>query len=407
MGSLSIYLLFTLIVVSTPQQSTEACFTSIFSFGDSNTDCGNLLFILNNLHRISRLPYGETFFHRPTGRFSDGRLVVDFLAEAFELPLLLPNLPYLDDDRRFENGANFAVGGATALDELFFNEKGIPVFLENISLDAQLKWFKQLLSSQCSSGIECENNLSSSLFIMGLIGGNDYNHPLFYGRNFEEVRTFVPSVINAISSAITALIGLGARTLLVPGNFPIGCNSAHLSIFHVPYAEDYDEKIGCIKWLNEFAEYHNHLLITELDHLRKMHPHATIIYADYYQALMTIYQSPEKYGFQSSPLGACCGSGALYNYNSSCLCGESGSTVCMEPSRYVSWDGMHLTEAANSFIVTGLLQGKFTNPPFTQTCFLGKVETIGRNLELPHNGYNNFVNTACSSFPGCSNDDIS
>ncbi|KAJ0986160.1 hypothetical protein J5N97_004516 [Dioscorea zingiberensis] len=175
------------------------------------------------------------------------------------------------------------------------------------------------------------------------------------------------------------VIELGAKTLLVPRNFPIGCISAYLSIFHVSNAEDYDEETGCIKWLNEFSEYHNQLLIKELDHLRKMHPHTIIIYGDYYQALMTIYQSPEKYGFQSSPLGACCGSGALYNYNSSCLCGESGSTVCMEPSRYVSWDGMHLIEVAYVNIAIGLLGGKYTNPPFTETCTL--LEPIG-NLEL-------------------------
>lgn len=38
---------------------------------------------------------------------------------------------------------------------------------------------------------------------MGEIGGNDYNHALLNGwKSKEEIRSFVPSVIIAISSAI-------------------------------------------------------------------------------------------------------------------------------------------------------------------------------------------------------------
>lgn len=44
--------------------------------------------------------------------------------------------------------------------------------------------------------------MNSSLFLVGEIGGNDYNHPLFQGKTIEEVRSFVPSVITTIGSAI-------------------------------------------------------------------------------------------------------------------------------------------------------------------------------------------------------------
>jgi phospholipase/lecithinase/hemolysin len=59
-------------------------YTSMFSFGDSLTDTGNLLVSspLSN-HIVGRYPYGMTYFHRPTGRCSDGRLVVDFLGAPF------------------------------------------------------------------------------------------------------------------------------------------------------------------------------------------------------------------------------------------------------------------------------------------------------------------------------------
>ena len=55
-------------------------YTSMFSFGDSLTDTGNLLVSSPlSFTIVGRFPYGMTYFHRPTGRCSDGRLVVDFL----------------------------------------------------------------------------------------------------------------------------------------------------------------------------------------------------------------------------------------------------------------------------------------------------------------------------------------
>jgi hypothetical protein len=44
--------------------------------------------------------------------------------------------------------------------------------------------------------------MSNALFVVGEIGGNDYNHPLFSGISLDEVRTFVPDVIRTISLAI-------------------------------------------------------------------------------------------------------------------------------------------------------------------------------------------------------------
>ena len=54
----------------------------VFSSGDSLTDTGNALHLSATAGGpASRPPYGETFFRRPTGRASDGRLVIDFLGE--------------------------------------------------------------------------------------------------------------------------------------------------------------------------------------------------------------------------------------------------------------------------------------------------------------------------------------
>ncbi|OMP04423.1 Lipase, GDSL, partial [Corchorus olitorius] len=62
----------------------SGCLTSIFNFGDSLSDTGNLVAISRlesgaQLPEIAFPPYGRTFFHRPTGRCCDGRLILDFL----------------------------------------------------------------------------------------------------------------------------------------------------------------------------------------------------------------------------------------------------------------------------------------------------------------------------------------
>jgi len=62
--------------------SRPTCFTAIYSFGDSLTDTGNALASSRQtFSEIGSSPYGKTFFHKPTGRCSDGRLVIDFLGK--------------------------------------------------------------------------------------------------------------------------------------------------------------------------------------------------------------------------------------------------------------------------------------------------------------------------------------
>lgn len=94
---------------------------------------------------------------------------------------------------------------------------------------------------------------------------------------------------------VQELIEHGAKTLVVPGNLPIGCSALFLTHFNKSNKEEYDP-YGCLHTLNNFSEYHNQILQKELARLRKIHPHANIIYADYYNTLATIYRSPQNFG---------------------------------------------------------------------------------------------------------------
>ncbi|AQK96557.1 hypothetical protein Zm00014a_042601 [Zea mays] len=374
-----------MVVLAAVEAEAEAgggsvCFDRMFGFGDSLTDTGNfLLSVPDDFPDPARnLPYGQTFFGRPSGRYSDGRNLLDFFAEAFGLPYVPPYLGSGD----FQNGANFAVGGATALNGSFFRERGVEPTWTPHSLDEQMQWFKKLLPFIAPSETELNEIMSKSLLFVGEIGGNDYNHLIVREKSVDELHEIVPNVVGAISSGITDLINLGAKKLVVPGNFPIGCVPLYLAIFQSQKEGYYEEQTGCIKWLNEFAEYHNRMLQEELEKLRNLHPDVTIIYADYY-------------GF-TVPLNACCGSDAPYNCSPSILCGRPGSTVCPDPSKYISWDGLHFTEASYKVVIQGVLGG-YAKPPLSEAC-KGAEFKVSQLHQCTDNPTNTVSYDALSSF---------
>ncbi|EEE55086.1 hypothetical protein OsJ_02828 [Oryza sativa Japonica Group] len=137
------------VLLSASQALAAPCYPRVFSFGDSLADTGNGPFLYGNESRRPPLwpPYGETFFHRATGRASNGRLIIDFIADALGLPFLRPYWGGRTTGD-FASGANFAVGGATALSPDFFWERGVHV-RDTVHLDMEMNWFRDLLGLLC------------------------------------------------------------------------------------------------------------------------------------------------------------------------------------------------------------------------------------------------------------------
>ncbi|XP_015874976.2 GDSL esterase/lipase At5g03980-like [Ziziphus jujuba] len=334
----------------------EACkFNAIYQLGDSLSDTGNLI-IENPAFPSSKLPYGETFFKKPTGRCSDGLLIIDYFALAAGIPLLDP---YLNKGALFGKGrgVNFAVAGSTALPVNVLAQMNISSPFTNISLNLQLDWMDTHFESICLNAKDCENKLKSSLFIVGEIGGNDYDFGLFLGKKtIKEAMNMVPQVVQAIKDAVQKILAYGAPRVIVPGNFPNGCLPYYLTAFQTNDSSAYNE-YHCLKGFNELSIYHNDHLQKAIEELKEEHPNATILYGDYYSAFLWVLHHASNLGFDTSSLQkSCCGIGGDYNFSSAKICGASGVPVCSNPDQHISWDGIHLTQKTHNYMSAWLIR---------------------------------------------------
>lgn len=77
--------IFAVIVASAAPTTDARCgFKAIFNFGDSNSDTGGFYAAFP----AERLPFGMTYFNKPTGRATDGRVIIDFLGKYTDLSCL-------------------------------------------------------------------------------------------------------------------------------------------------------------------------------------------------------------------------------------------------------------------------------------------------------------------------------
>ncbi|KAL8140868.1 hypothetical protein V2J09_006889 [Rumex salicifolius] len=354
-------------------------FDSIYQFGDSLTDTGNL--IREDPNTIcSKPPHGLDLYDRPTGRCSNGLLMIDFYAKALGLQLINP---WKAEGADFSHGVNFAVGGATALDPDVLAEKSITDSpTTNSSLSVQVEWFRQHLRSICSFTAvcnyggrqECKQKLSRALILMGEIGANDYNYPLYKGKTVEALYAFVPLVVDSIKTAVQEIIDMGASLVVVPGDFPIGCMPLYLS-YHQSNATAVYDDLHCLHHFNEFAVFHNNHLLQAINHLRRLNPSVTVIYSDNYHPFRRLLQNVASLGRpvrfdEDQVFIPCCGK-VEENYN----CDASkGAQWCEDPRKRVFWDGTHPTQEAYRLLTEWSLVDMF-NMKVLETCY-----------DLPANG---------------------
>lgn len=75
----------------------------------------------------------------------------------------------------------------------------------------------------------------------------------------------------------------------------------------------------------------------------------------------------------TSPLAQCCGSygdSVVHCGIKTIVNGTEVEALCSNPSKYISWDGVHYSDAANQWLADRIMDGAFSDPPvsITEAC---------------------------------------
>ncbi|KAM3375220.1 GDSL lipase [Capsicum galapagoense] len=298
---------------------------ALFVFGDSLFDPGNNNYINTTTeYQANWWPYGETFFKYPTGRFCDGRLIPDFIAEYANLPLI-PS--YFEIGKKhFDHGVNFASGGAGCLVE---THRGFV-----IDLHTQLKYFKKVvkLLKKKVGATESKQILSNAVYIFSA-GGNDYLAPL--STNSYPEREYLQIIMGNLTSVLKGIYNEGGRKFVMLGMIPLG---------RLPNIRALNG--NSIKKITNLAKVHNSALPEMLKQLEKQLAGFKYTLFNLFKVFSESLDNPTKYGFKTSKT-ACCGSGPFRGIYS---CGGKRQTkeyeLCKNVKDNLFFDSFHPSELA-------------------------------------------------------------
>nr|GMD64927.1 GDSL esterase/lipase At4g01130-like [Ipomoea batatas] len=359
-------------------------FPAIFNFGDSNTDTGGFFAAFPPLVP----PYGITYFNKPVGRTTDGRVIVDFLAQGLGLPFLSPYLKSIGSDYR--HGANFATVSSTVmLPHSFPFDSGVSPFSLAIQFN-QFKQFKVMVDEEeeqhhsydyGNTKLPPKNIFGKALYTF-YIGQNDFTLNLT-SLGISGVMQFLPQVVGQIAKTIKDIYALGGRTFFILNLAPVGCYPGFL--VKLPHNASDVDQFGCLKSYNNAVVNYNNMLKDALRQTRKNLKDANVVYVDTHTILLDLFQHPTSHGLKYGTK-ACCGyGGGDYNFNKEVVCGSTkvvngqkvSAEACEDPYNYVSWDGFHLTDAANKLTAYAIFNGSYFDPPFSLHHFCDIVHPIG------------------------------
>nr|XP_043622407.1 GDSL esterase/lipase At4g18970-like [Erigeron canadensis] len=315
---------------------TVPCF---FIFGDSLVDNGNNNRMVS-MARADYLPYGIDFQSGPTGRFSNGKTVVDAITELLGLDDYIQ--PFANSSGRdFLRGVNYASAAAGIRDETG-QQLGA-----RISFGGQVNNYVSTVSEVVrilGSVDAASNHLKQCIFSVGM-GSNDYLNnyfmPDYYDTNRKySIKQYADSLIHQYAKQIRILYNYGARKFVFNGIGQIGCSPNALAL----HSQD---GFTCVAKINSANQMFNRRLISLVDNLNKNLPDAKFTYINTYGIFQDLIDHPQKYGFKVTNRG-CCGVGRN-NGQITCL---PFQTPCVNRNEYLFWDAFHPSEAAAMIVAS-------------------------------------------------------
>lgn len=249
--------LYLLLLLLTGFQNSQGHFNrhvAFFIFGDSLFDSGNNNYIKTTPEfQANFWPYGESYFDPPSGRFSNGRLIPDFIAEFAGLPLIPAYLDPRYHNNGFLYGANFASGGSGVLVE---TNAGFVV-----DLKTQLQYFYDLEKRfrKDLGGLKAQQLLSDAVYLFGC-GVNDYAVLLSNNQSSHHHQQYVEMVIGNLTDVFKGILEKGGRKIGIATIPPLGCS---------PIARAQQLGNTCNEELNTLASLHNRALSKKMKELTK------------------------------------------------------------------------------------------------------------------------------------------
>ncbi|KAK9748547.1 hypothetical protein RND81_02G065800 [Saponaria officinalis] len=314
---------------------------AVFGFGDSIIDPGNN----NNINTAIKCnfpPYGQDFMGGvSTGRFSNGKIPTDFIAEIVGVKETVP--AYLDPSISREDlltGVSFASGGS-GYDPL------TTTIVSVISLEKQLENFKEYKGrvTKMVGEEKTEFIVSNSLYFV--VAGSDDIANTYYStptrRLHYDVDAYTSLLASSASSFLQSLYKVGARRIAAFSAPPIGC---------VPSQRTLGGGItrNCADDYNNAAQLFNSKLSSALDSLATKFSDAKFVYIDIYNPLLDSILHPSNYGFKEVTKG-CCGTGLI---EVTLLCNKFDA-VCADDTKYLFWDSYHPTERGYEILCNQLI----------------------------------------------------
>lgn len=317
---------------------------AFFVFGDSLVDNGNNNYLATTA-RADSPPYGiDLPDHQPTGRFSNGKNIPDFISEQIGSESTLPYLSPELTGQKLLIGANFASAGIGIL-----NDTGVQ-FVNIIRMYNQLEYFQQYQKRVAALiGAEQTTQLVNRALILITVGGNDFvnNYYLvpFSARSRQfNLPDYVKYLISEYQKLLMKLYDLGARRVLVTGTGPLGCVPAELA--------QRSRNGQCSAELQRAASLFNPQLDQMLRSLNSQYGSDVFVGVNTQLMHNDFVTNPRAYGFITSK-EACCGQGP---YNGLGLC-TVASNLCPNRDQYAFWDPFHPSEKANGIIVQQFMTG--------------------------------------------------
>ncbi|KAI5318088.1 hypothetical protein L3X38_037796 [Prunus dulcis] len=312
----------------------------MFVFGSSLVDNGNNNFLPNSLARADYLPYGIDFPLGPSGRFTNGRNVIDLLVGHLKLPSLIP--AFADPKTRgskIVHGVNFASGASGILDDTGSLAGHV------INLNQQIRNFEEITLPELETQLGCRSHqsLPNYLFVVGT-GGNDYSFNYFLRSSNKNVslEIFTANLTASLSRQLKKLHNLGARKFVAMSVNPLGCSPV--------VRMNRPTHNGCVQSMNRAAHLFNSHLKSLVDVIRAEMPGSSLVFVNSYKIIRDIIKNPISKGFKDSST-TCCEVASISEGGNGILC-KRGGEVCANRSSHVFFDGLHPTEAVNVQIAT-------------------------------------------------------